>query len=149
MASSAGNALSLIKAVLELCAEGRTGTLDVRAEGLRTQIYFQDGRPVFAEDEAPGESFGRLLMRQGVLTNAEFVRVLDEMTRAAAGNNQLRFGEVAVSLGVLTPQQVERGPSRRARSRWRSTRPSWPGFGGPRIGRWSPTSSRLVRRSWW
>jgi hypothetical protein len=109
MASSAGNALSLIKAVLELCAEGRTGTLDVRAEGLRTQIYFQDGRPVFAEDEAPGESFGRLLMRQGVLTNAEFVRVLDEMTRAAAGNNQLRFGEVAVSLGVLTPQQVERG----------------------------------------
>ena len=31
------------------------------------------------------------------------------MTRAAAGNNQLRFGEVAVGLGVLTPEQVERG----------------------------------------
>jgi len=109
MASSAGNALSLIKAVLELVAERRTGLLEVRAEGLRTQIYLQDGRPVFAEDDAPGESFGRLLMRQGVLTNEAFVRVIDEMTRAAAGNNPLRFGEVAVGLGALTPEQVERG----------------------------------------
>ena len=92
MASSAGNALSLIKAVLELVAERRTGLLEVRAEGLRTQIYLQDGRPVFAEDDAPGESFGRLLMRQGVLTNEAFVRVIDEMTRAAAGNNPLSFG---------------------------------------------------------
>src|SRR5262249_24338536 len=38
-----------------------------------------------------------------------FVRVIDEMTRAAMGNSQLRFGEVAVRLGVLTHDQVERG----------------------------------------
>jgi hypothetical protein len=48
-------------------------------------------------------------MRQGVLTNEQFVRVIDEMTRAAAGDSQLRFGEVAVALGVLTSEQVERG----------------------------------------
>ena len=106
---AAGGALSLIKAVLELVAERRTGVLEVRADGLRTQITFDAGKPVFAEDEAPGESFGRLLMRQGVITNDQFVRVIVEMTRAAAGNNQLRFGEVAVGLGVLTPEQVERG----------------------------------------
>jgi tetratricopeptide (TPR) repeat protein len=109
MASPAGNALSLIKAVLELVADRRTGVLDVRSDGLRTQIYFDGGKPLFAEDEAPGETFGRLLMRQGVISNEQFVRVIDEMTRAAAGNNQLRFGEVAVALGVLTPEQVERG----------------------------------------
>lgn len=109
MPSSAGNALSLIKAVLELIADRRSGVLDVRADGLRTQIYFDDGKPLFAEDEAPGETFGRLLMRKGVIGNDQFVRVIDEMTRAAAGNNQLRFGEVAVSAGVLTPEQVERG----------------------------------------
>jgi hypothetical protein len=109
MVSSAGNALSLIKAVLELVVERRTGVLDIRAEGVRTQIYFADGRPVFAEDEALGESFGRLLMRQGVISNDQFVRVIDEMTKAAAGSNQLRFGEVAVGLGLLTPEQVERG----------------------------------------
>ena len=48
-------------------------------------------------------------MRKGVITNDQFVRVIDEMTRAAAGNNPLRFGEVAVSLGVLSPEQVENG----------------------------------------
>src|SRR5580765_2028760 len=109
MASSAGSALSLIKAVLDLVADRRTGVLDIRSDDHRTQIYFDDGKPLFAEDDAPGESFGRLLMRQGVITNDQFVRVIDEMTRAAAGNNPLRFGEVAVSVGVLTNAQVEKG----------------------------------------
>ena len=109
MASSAGSALSLIKAVLGLVADRRTGVLDVRSEGLRTRIYFDYGKLLFADDEALGETFGRLLMRQGVITNEQFVQVIDEMTRAAAGNSQLRFGEVAVGLGVLTPEQVERG----------------------------------------
>ena len=109
MTSSAGSSLSLIKAVLDLVADRRTGVLDVRSDDLRTQIYFDDGKPLFAEDDAPGETFGRLLMRQGVITNDQFVKVIDEMTRAAAGNNQLRFGEVGVALGVLTNEQVERG----------------------------------------
>jgi hypothetical protein len=107
--STGGNALSLIKAVIALVADRRTGSLDVRAEGVRTRISFANGKPVFADDEALGETFGRLLMRQGVLTNEQFVRVIDEMTLAAKGDTQLRFGEVAVGLGVLTPAQVERG----------------------------------------
>ena len=109
MASPEGSALSLIKAVLDLVAARRTGILDVLSEGVRTQIFFDDGKPVFADDEALGESFGRLLMRQGVITNDQFVRVIDEMTRVAMGNSQLRFGEVAINLGVLTPEKVERG----------------------------------------
>ena len=44
-----------------------------------------------------------------MLTNAEFVRVIDVMTLAAKGDNPLRFGEVAVGQGVLTSDQVERG----------------------------------------
>jgi hypothetical protein len=109
--STGGNALSLIKAVMALVAERRTGVLDVRAQGVRTRIYFANGKAVFADDEALGETFGRLLVRRGVLTNEQFVRVIDEMTLAAKGDTQLRFGEVAVGLGVLTPEQVERGLS--------------------------------------
>ncbi|HLK90696.1 MAG TPA: hypothetical protein VKZ18_12415, partial [Polyangia bacterium] len=45
----------------------------------------------------------------GILTNDQFVRVIDEMARAASGDNQLRFGDVAVGLGFLTPVEVERG----------------------------------------
>jgi len=109
MASAAGNALSLIKAVLEVIADRATGVLDVRSEGVRTRIYFHDGKPLFAEDEAPGETFGRMLMRQAVITDEQFVRVIDEMKRVATGDNPSRFGEVAVSLGVLTREQVEQG----------------------------------------
>jgi tetratricopeptide (TPR) repeat protein len=109
MATSAGSALSLVKTVLDIVADRATGLLDVKADGLPTRIYFAAGRPLFAEDDALGESFGRLLMRQGVITNADFVRAIDEMNRAAAGSSQLRFGEVAVGLGILTPEQVERG----------------------------------------
>ena len=64
---------------------------------------------MFAEDEAPGETFGRLMVRQGVITSDQFVRVIDAMTLAATGDNPLRFGEVAVGQGVLTSEQVERG----------------------------------------
>lgn len=143
MATSAGSALSLIKAVLEIVAARGTGLLDVRSDGLPTRIYFADGKPVFAEDEALGESFGRLLTRKGVISNAEFVRVIDEMTRAAAGNNQLRFGEVAVTLGVLTPGQVEQGLAeqvsviiaralQRGESEW-TFEPSLPAAQPPRV----------------
>jgi tetratricopeptide (TPR) repeat protein len=143
MATSAGSALSLIKAVLEIVADRGTGLLDVRSDGLPTRIYFAEGKPVFAEDEALGESFGRLLTRKGVISNADFVRVIDEMTRAAAGNNQLRFGEVAVSLGVLTPEQVEQGLAeqvcaiiarslQRPESQW-TFEPSLPAARPPRV----------------
>ena len=109
MTANGGNALSLIKAVRELAADRRTGILDVRADGVGTRLYFEAGKLVFAEDDAPGETFGRLLVRQGVITNDQFVRVIDAMTLAAKGNNPLRFGEVAVGQGVLTAEKVERG----------------------------------------
>jgi hypothetical protein len=109
MTAQGGNALSLIKAVRELVADRRTGILDVRADGVGTRLYFEAGKLVFAEDDTPGETFGRLLVRQGVITNDQFVRVIEAMTLAAKGDNPLRFGEVAVGQGVLTSRQVERG----------------------------------------
>lgn len=109
MTAHGGNALSLIKAVRELVADRRTGILEVRADGVGTRLYFEAGKLVFAEDDAPGETFGRLLVRQGVITNDQFVRVIDAMTLAAKGDNPLRFGEVAVAQGVLMAEQVERG----------------------------------------
>ncbi len=109
MTAQGGNALSLIKAVRELVTVRRTGILDVRADGVGTRLYFEAGKLVFAEDDGPGETFGRLLVRQGVITNDQFVRVIDAMTLAAKGDNPLRFGEVAVAHGVLTAEQVERG----------------------------------------
>jgi len=68
MLISAGNALSLIRAVLDLNGDRRTGVLDVVAEGVRTRIYFEDGRPLFAEDGAPGETSAEHVC--GIITRA-------------------------------------------------------------------------------
>src|SRR5215471_7863193 len=107
--SSVGNALSLRQAVLDLRGERGTGVLEVTAEGVRTHIYFEQGRPLFAEDGAPGETFGRLLVRQGSISDEQLARVIDELKRAGKGDDPLRFGEIAVGLGVVTQEQVERG----------------------------------------
>jgi hypothetical protein len=67
MASSAGSSRSLIQAVLELAADRRTGVLDVRADGVRTRIYFEDGKPRFAEDGTPGETVEQVC---GIITRS-------------------------------------------------------------------------------
>jgi hypothetical protein len=107
--SSAGDALSLRQAVLDLRVERGTGVLELMAEGGSTRIYFEHGRPLFAEDGAPGDSFGRLLVRQGSISNDQLTRVIDEMMRAGKGDDPLCFGEAAAGLGVMTQEQVERG----------------------------------------
>jgi hypothetical protein len=63
-----GEAGRLIRALLALRAARRTGVLDVRGEGIQTFVYLSEGVVVFAEEGTGGETLGRLLVRQGVLT---------------------------------------------------------------------------------
>ncbi len=84
----------------------RTGVLEVRAEGVSTLVYVQKGVPVFAEQGSLGETLGRVLVRQGVLTQEQYSAVIEGMTQSVFGSEQLRFGEVAVTLGYLSLQQV-------------------------------------------
>lgn len=82
--------------------------LEVRSEGARTFFYLLRGQLVFAEEESIGETLGRMLVRQEKLSQAQYVTVLKRMTDALIDNEQLRFGEVAIELGFLSRDEVER-----------------------------------------
>ena len=100
---------AFIRSLLTLRREKRSGVLAVKAEGGSvTYVYLEHGTPVFVEDTTSGETLGRLLRREGAITQAQYVEVLGRMTDAFVLNEQLRFGEVAVELGYLTEAQVSR-----------------------------------------
>lgn len=94
---------NLARAMLALQREGRTGVLEVRGDAIRALVYVADGVPVFAEHGALGDTLGRLLVRQGMLTHDEYRSVID---RFVAGDKR-RFGEIAIELGLLTSDEVK------------------------------------------
>lgn len=98
---------SLVSTLLTLRDGARSGVLEVRSDGVRTFLYLLEGQLVFAEEESTGETLGRLMVRQNKLTQAQYVAVIDRMTDDLIGNEQLRFGEVAVELGFLSAEEVE------------------------------------------
>jgi hypothetical protein len=84
----------------------RTGVLEVEGEEAYAVVYLAEGIPVFAEEGTLGESLGRVLLREGQLSSAQYTRVLERMTSTPMGSEQLRFGEVAIALGFLTEEQL-------------------------------------------
>lgn len=97
---------AFIRSLLEVHRSRQTGLLEVRADGLCTLVYVQKGTPVFAEQGALGETFGRLLVQKGLLSEEQHAAVIDRMTETVFSSEQLKFGEVAVALGYLGLAEV-------------------------------------------
>jgi hypothetical protein len=102
------NTAALVRSMLALRGEKRTGVLWVQTGEVRTFVYLKRGVPVFAEEGTHGETLGRLLVRQGVLTQEDYGLIIGKMTDALVLNEQLRFGEVAIELGLLSEPQVRK-----------------------------------------
>ena len=107
----------LIRDLLILEARSATGQLEVASEGVHTLLYFVDGQLVYAEGGTLSDTLGRVLTREGTLTRDQYVEVLKQMTDALVEHEEMRFGEVAIGLGFLSPQQVTEGLTRQVRSR--------------------------------
>ncbi|RIK94636.1 MAG: hypothetical protein DCC71_23430 [Proteobacteria bacterium] len=100
-----------------LAALRETGVLELRAEDLCTRILIREGAPVFAEGGALRETLGRLLLRRGALSEADYVRVIERMTARLIENEATRMGEVLIELGLLTPQEVFEALSEQVRDK--------------------------------
>jgi Flp pilus assembly protein TadD/ActR/RegA family two-component response regulator len=87
-------------------ARAGSGVLEVRGGGVCTRVLLRNGVPVFAEGGALRETLGRMLLRRGALSEAEYLRVIERMTERLIENEATRMGEVLVELGLLTPQVV-------------------------------------------
>ncbi len=102
--SAAGPAVAEL--LIELKDRRETGVLEVRAEGVRTDVHVHQGDPVLAEGGTIRETLGRLLLRRGALRDEDYVRVIQRMTESLVEHEPLRMGEALVELGLLSPVEV-------------------------------------------
>ncbi len=85
----------------------KTGVLRVTSE-LRHNagtVYFEDGAIIFAEIRSNPHPLGALLLRTGKITEADLERGRDMQHRQG---DQRRLGEILVSLGAITPRELQR-----------------------------------------
>jgi len=81
--------------------EERTLALVLRKRQIRKTLWIERGAPVECLSNLRHETFGQFLLGRGRITNAEFKDCLSE-----AACRELRFGEVAVERGLLTPEEL-------------------------------------------
>ncbi len=84
-----------------------TGVLEVRTDDRATDLYFDSGVLVYAEGGTVDDTLGRMLVRQGVLDEAQYAAVIAEMTKEVFESEVRRFGEVAVALGFVPRGRIE------------------------------------------
>lgn len=89
----------LVRTLLALQHAKATGTLRVEAEGVVTVVRILAGHPVFVEGGLPADSLGRLLVRRGTISESTLAMVEEERMLL---QGRMRFGEVALRMGVLT-----------------------------------------------
>ena len=85
----------------------KTGLLRVTSE-LRHNagtIYFEDGKIIFAEIRSNPHPLGALLLRTGKISEADLERGRDMQQRQG---DKRRLGEILVSLGAVTPRELQR-----------------------------------------
>lgn len=109
----------LARVLVRLERERATGLLevDVGDGALRTTFHVREGLVVYAESGTVGETLGRLLVRRGVINAEQYAAILRRMTDALVEDELMRFGEVAIELGVLTPERVSEGLRAQVRER--------------------------------
>src|SRR5437667_160100 len=85
----------------------KTGALRVTSELRHNEgtIYFDNGVVVSAEIRSNPHPLGALLLRTGKITEADLERARDMQQRQGDGR---RLGEILVSLGALTPRELQR-----------------------------------------
>jgi hypothetical protein len=103
---------NVISSLLAISRNGQSGVLQVEADGVCTMIYVLKGVPVFAEEGTLGETLGRILLREGQISQQQYAQIIEQMTGSVIGAEQMRFGEVAIALGFLTPDQVNEALAR-------------------------------------
>jgi tetratricopeptide (TPR) repeat protein len=110
---------AFIRFLIELREDKKTGKVFVTSEGVEYVLHVRNGAVVFAE-EPGGEPIGRLMVRKNLLTQEQYVDVVEQVSEALGLGERLRFGEAAVQLGFVTQAQVRTALEEQIR--WRAAR---------------------------
>lgn len=79
-----------------------SAALDIVREPVKKRIYFKNGIPVAATSNILNEVLGRLLLHEGIISQADYEASLEKVLK-----EKKRHGEVLVSMGLMTPERLE------------------------------------------
>lgn len=82
-------------------AQSLTGRVGFRKGDVEKVVFFDQGRPVFASSNEPGDRMGELLVREGKITAAQYERC--QIHVAQSGR---RMGEILVDFGYLKRREL-------------------------------------------
>jgi tetratricopeptide (TPR) repeat protein len=98
--------LELLRELVALRRSRGSKTFAVETDDVTTTLVVKSGLVVSVSASKPGEPLGRLLVRKRLLTQEQYIEVLERMSAALGVGEKVRFGEVAVGLGYLTEDDV-------------------------------------------
>ena len=101
-----------IQLLYQLTIRSATGLLAVAVGGIRKDIYFCDGAPVFVRSNVSTELFGTYLVSQGVISDGELAMALAMMPHYGG-----KLGDTLVGLGLVKPLEVFRLLARQVRDK--------------------------------
>lgn len=76
--------------------------LDIVREPVHKRFFFKDGVPVAATSNILNEVLGRLLMREGIITQQEYESSLQTVLK-----EKKKHGEVLIGMGLITAEQLD------------------------------------------
>ncbi len=77
-------------------------SLDIVREPVKKRFLFKDGVPAAASSNILNEVLGRLLMQEGIITQKDY-----ELSLQVVLNEKKRHGQVLISMGLITPEQLD------------------------------------------
>ena len=86
----------------QLYREKVTGLWHLQRGEAKKIIYIKDGYPIFARSNVLSECLGRMLVKEGVITQVD----CDQSVELSSESGRLQ-GTVLIEMGLLTPQQVQ------------------------------------------
>ncbi len=86
----------------DLCRKRKTGTVRFHRSGVTRAVHFEEGRIVFASSDDPNERLGEMLVRDGLITLAQFEKAASQL------DSGRRLGTLLVQAGHLTTENLVR-----------------------------------------
>ncbi|HEY0254143.1 MAG TPA: DUF4388 domain-containing protein [Kofleriaceae bacterium] len=85
----------------KLFAQTTTGRIGFRKDEVEKVVHFDQGRPVWASSNEPGDRMGELLVREGKITASQY-----ERCQAQVAQSGRRMGEILVDFGYLKRREL-------------------------------------------
>lgn len=88
-----------------LAIAGKSGKLTITQQGGQAMTVLREGKIIYAASSSARETLGHMLLCRGLVTEEQLKQALSEQR---AAKQELRLGTVFVSMGLLSPETLEK-----------------------------------------